>query len=166
MKTSPKLASLFQSPTATVGVQLAAGVVVIGLIFWKLQFSTEAICCGDFDGYYHIKWSRMLWDSLRARSFPPIFTWLPLTTLNPNDYVDHHLLFHIFQIPFTWFGDLRLGAKLSAILFATVALSSCYWLLLRYKIRYPLLWLVALMACSAPFLYLIYPLSFHHMTSL
>ncbi|HKZ01852.1 MAG TPA: hypothetical protein VJ180_06415 [Pyrinomonadaceae bacterium] len=153
MKTSPKLAILFQSQTALLGVQLGAGFIVIGLIFWKLQFSTDAICCGDFDGYYHIKWSRMLWDSIRSRSFPPIFTWLPHTTLNPNDYVDHHLVFHIFQIPFTWFRDLRLGAKIASVLFATLALASCYWLLLRYKIRYPLLWLLALLACSAPFLF-------------
>src|SRR5882724_1299939 len=153
MKTSPKLASLVQSETAMRWIQLGAGAVVIGFIIWKLQFSTQAICCGDFDGYYHIKWSRLLWESIRSHAFPPIFTWLPLTTLNPNDYVDHHFLFHVFQIPFTWFGDLRLAAKLSSVLFASLALASCYWLLLRYRIRYPLVWLLALLSCSAPFLY-------------
>jgi hypothetical protein len=153
MKTSPHLERLFHSPRIMFGVQLGAGMIVIGFIFWRLQFSTDAICCGDFDGYYHIKWSRMLWESTRSQTFPPIFTWLPYTTLNPNDYVDHHLLFHIIQIPFTWFGDLRLGAKLCSVLFATLAVTSCYWLLLRYKIRYPLIWLLGLLACSAPFLY-------------
>ncbi len=133
-------------------MQLAAGAVAIGVIFWRLQYSTDAICCGDFDGYYHIKWSRMLWEALSNRSFPPIFTWLPLTSLNPNDYVDHHFLFHLIQIPFT-FGDLRAGAKVASILFATAALFSCFWLLIHYRIRYSLIWLVALLACSAPFLY-------------
>jgi len=95
----------------------------------------------------------MLWESLRNRSFPPLFTWLPLTTLDPKHYVDHHLLFHFFQMPFTWFGDLRLGAKISATIFASVAVFSCYWLLVRYRIRYSLIWLLALLACSAPFLY-------------
>ena len=95
----------------------------------------------------------MLWESLRSKSFPPQFIWLPLTTLNPKHYVDHHLLFHFFQIPFTWFGDLRMGAKVSATIFATVAVFSCYWLLVRYRIRYSLIWLLALLACSAPFLY-------------
>ncbi|MGH9928046.1 MAG: hypothetical protein ACREA9_02335, partial [Pyrinomonadaceae bacterium] len=79
--------------------------------------------------------------------------WLPLTTLDPEHYVDHHLLFHLFQMPFTWFGDLRLGAKISATIFASVAVLSCYWLLVRYRIRYSLIWLLALLACSAPFLY-------------
>ena len=95
----------------------------------------------------------MLWESLRNRSFPPLFTWLPLTTLDPKHFVDHHLLFHFFQMPFTWFGDLRLGAKISATIFASVAVFSCYWLLVRYRIRYSLIWLLALLACSAPFLY-------------
>ena len=134
-------------------MQLCAGAVAIGLIFWKLQFSTSAICCGDFDGYYHIKWSRILWESLRNHSFPPRFTWLPFTTLDPQHYVDHHLLFHFFQMPFTWFGDLRLGAKISATIFASMAVFSCYWLLVRYRIRYSLVWLLALLACSEPFLY-------------
>ena len=134
-------------------VHLCAAAIVVGLVFWQLQFSTQAICCGDLDGYYHIKWSRMLWESMRNRSFPPAFTWLPLTTLNAKDYVDHHLLFHIFQIPFTWFGDLRLGAKIASTFFASLAVFSCYWLLVRYQTRYVLVWLVALLACSAPFLY-------------
>ncbi len=152
MKISPKLSNALNSETATRGVQLGAGAIIIGLIFWKLQFATDAICCGDFDGYYHVKWSRMLWEGLRNRSFPPIFTWLPLTTLNPNQYVDHHFLFHIFQIPFT-FGDGRLGAKIASVIFASVAVLSCYWLLIHHQIRYVLVWLVALLACSAPFLY-------------
>src|SRR6266852_5574883 len=152
MKTSAKLAAL-DSESAKRTVQLVVGAIAIGLIFWWLQFSTSAICCGDFDGYYHAKWSRIVWQSIRDRSFPPAFPWLPLTTLNPHDYVDHHLLFHILQIPFTRFRDLRLGTKVGSVVFATLAVGSCYWLLVRYRIRYLLVWLVALLACSTPFLY-------------
>ena len=153
MKTSPHLPGVLQSESALRVIQLAVAAIAIGWIFWQLQFSTSAICCGDFDGYYHIKWSRMLWESLRNHSFPPAFTWLPFTTLDAKHYVDHHLLFHFFQMPFTWFGNLRLGAKISATIFASLAVFSCYWLLVRYRIRYSLIWLLALLACSAPFLY-------------
>lgn len=153
MKTSPHLSSRLKSESAKQALLLCGSAAAIGLIFWRLQFSTDAICCGDFDGYYHIKWSRLLWESLRQGNFPPAFTWLPLTTLDPRNFVDHHLLFHGFQIPFTWFGDLRLGAKISATIFGTLAVFSCYWLIVRYRIRYPLLWLLALLASSAPFLY-------------
>ncbi len=153
MSTPAKFWTIFNTKAGLSGIKLGAGALAIGFIFVVLQFSTDAICCGDFDGYYHIKWSHMLWEGLRNRAFPPVFTWLPLTTLNPTSYVDHHFLFHIVQIPFTWFGDLRLAAKISATLFATLAVFSCYWLLVQYEIRYSLVWLLALLACSIPFLY-------------
>jgi len=152
MKTSGKLSAL-QSDTAIRIVQFAVGVIAITFIFWRLQFSTSAICCGDFDGYYHIKWSRTLWEAFKAGKLVPAFPWLPLTTLNPKDYVDHHWLFHIIQIPFAQFRDPRMGAKVASILFGSFALISCYWFLIRYRIRYLLVWLVALLACSAPFLF-------------
>ncbi len=133
---------------------LTVGAAVIFLVFRKLQTSNTSICCGDFDGYYHIRWSRLLWENIKSGHFwPPKFTWLPLTTLNPNAYVDHHLLFHILNIPFTWFGDLTTGAKASATVFATLAVLSCFWLVVRYRVPHALLWLLALLASSAPFLY-------------
>ena len=145
-----------QNVFAHAGVRRAAyfatGALAIGFVFWWLQYSTDAICCGDFDGYYHIGWSQQLWQGIRSGRLPQ-FIWLPLTTLNARDYVDHHFLFHVLQIPFTFFSDVRTGAKISAWLFASLAVLSCYWLILRYRIKYPLLWLVALLGCSAPFLF-------------
>jgi hypothetical protein len=132
---------------------LAVGALSIGFVFWWLQFSTGSICCGDLDGFYHVKWSQLLWQGVRTHHFPPLFTWLPLTTLNAKDYVDHHLLFHILLIPFTSFGDARMGAKIYTLLFASLAVFSCYWLMIRYRISYSLVWLVALLGCSAPFLF-------------
>ena len=152
MKTSRTLPALLKSDRIVYAAQLVIGALIIVTVFSVLQNSTGAICCGDYDGYYHIKWSRILWESLRHGNFPPQFDWLPLTTLNPHDYVDHHLLFHVFQIPFT-FGDLRSGAKLSSVIFASLAVFSCYWMLLHFRIRYPLIWLLALLGCSAPFLF-------------
>jgi hypothetical protein len=134
-------------------LQFIVGAIAIGGIFWKLQFSTSAICCGDFDGYYHIRWTRELWASIKSGSFPAPFPWLPLTTLNPKNYVDHHLLFHILQIPFAEYSDPRLGAKVASALFGGLAVLSCYWLLLWYRVRYVMVWLIALLACSAPFLF-------------
>src|ERR1043166_5904288 len=153
-ETAPKrTSSWLKSESAVRAADLLVGAIAILLIFWWLQYSTTAICCGDYDGYYHIKWARLMWDNLRAGHFPPAFPWLPLTTLNPRNYVDHHLLYHIILIPFTWFRDMQTGAKVSAILFACIAVFSCYWLIVRYEIRYRLVWLLAILACSAPFLY-------------
>jgi hypothetical protein len=135
---------------------LLFGALVIAILFWNLQFATSSVCCGDFDAYYHFRWSRMLWDGILTGNFPPTFSALPLTTLNAKDYVDHHFLFHIFQIPFTLFGDFQYGAKLGTWFFACLAVFSCYWLLVRYRISYPLVWLVAILGSAAPFLYRIH----------
>ncbi|MDQ3907247.1 MAG: hypothetical protein M3268_02770 [Acidobacteriota bacterium] len=143
------LAAVFSARTA----YLFVGALVVGAAFGYLQFSTPAICCGDLDGYYHIRWSQLLLDGLRHGHFPPQFTWLPLTTLNARDYVDHHFLFHLLQSPFTQFGNEILGAKISAWLFASLAVFSCYWLMVRNRVAFPLLWLAALLGSSAPFLF-------------
>jgi hypothetical protein len=153
MTTSSGIVSRFQSESSIRILQFVAGALAIGIIFWQLQFSTDSICCGDYDGYYHIKWTRVLWEGIKHRTFPPAFPWLPLTTLNPKDYVDHHLLFHIFQIPFVAISDGRLGAKIASAVFGGLAVLSCFWLLLKYRIRYPLVWLIAVLACAQPFLF-------------
>jgi broad specificity phosphatase PhoE len=44
------------SERAVRAIYLVVGAVTIGLIFWRLQFSNQSVCCGDFDGYYHIRW--------------------------------------------------------------------------------------------------------------
>jgi hypothetical protein len=146
------LASVFNSRA----VLYVAGALLVGAVFWYLQFSTASVCCGDFDAYYHFRWSRMLWERISAgdfRHFPPAFNALPLTTLNAKDYVDHHFLFHVMQIPFTWFPDMETGAKVGTWLFACLAVLSCYWLVVRNRLSYPLVWLVAIAGSSAPFLY-------------
>lgn len=143
----------YQSESLLRILQFVIGAIATGVIFYLLQFSTTAICCGDFDGYYHVQWTRELWTSMKSKAFPPAFPWLPLTTLNPKNYVDHHLLFHIFQIPFVASSDPRLGAKIASAVFGSLAVLSSYWLMLRYRVRYPLVWLLALLSCSAPFLF-------------
>jgi len=153
MTTSSRILAKLQSESTTRTIGFVIGAIAIVVIMRQLQFSTDSICCGDYDGYYHVKWSRLLWESIKNKSFPPQFPWLPLTTLNAKDYVDHHLLFHIFQMPFVAFRDPRLGSKIGSVVFASLAMLSCYWLLIRYRVRYVLVWLIALLACSVPFLY-------------
>ncbi|HXG66095.1 MAG TPA: hypothetical protein VNO70_13420 [Blastocatellia bacterium] len=139
----------FEIPDSTTGKTLQI-VVAFALIFavmaW-IEFGGPAIL--DNDGYYHIRWSAML-----RESFPrlPPFQALPLTTLNEQDYVDHHYLFHVLLIPFT-FGDLRFGAKLAAAVFASVGITSLFALLVVWRVPYRWLWLAPLVASSEPFLY-------------
>ncbi len=134
-------------------VYLVFGFFAIVLLMSLLQFSTQAVCCGDWDGYYHIRWSALLWENISHFKWLPEFKWLPLTVLNPKDYADHHFLFHLLQIPFLWFFEPVTAAKVAAVMFGSLAIFSVYWLMFRYKVDYLLLWLAALLTCSNPFFY-------------
>ncbi|MGC2236720.1 MAG: hypothetical protein WA584_11195 [Pyrinomonadaceae bacterium] len=134
-------------------VYLIFGFCAIVLLMVLLQFSTSAICCGDWDGYYHIRWSAELWNSFKGGHWLPEFRWLPLTVLNPKDYADHHFLFHLLQIPFLWFFEPVMAAKVAAVFYGSLAIFSVYWLMFRYRIDYLLLWFFALLTCANPFFY-------------
>ncbi len=111
-----------------------------------IQFATPDL--PDNDGFYHIK----LASIMRAEGLKPEFPWLPLSILNAADFYDHHFLFHVALIPFT-FGDLRLGAKWSAVIFASLAFLAIWFLFHRQKVPYAWLWALALLGISDAFLY-------------
>ena len=120
--------------------------LVLSVMAW-IQFGGPAIL--DNDGYYHIRWAAML-----RENFPnlPAFKALPLTTLDEQNYVDHHYLFHLLLIPFT-LSDLRVGAKLAAVVFSSLGIASLFALLAAYRIRFRWIWLAPLVAGSEHFLY-------------
>ena len=127
--------------------QVAACFLLTLCVMAWLEFSTPAIL--DNDGYYHIRWSKLLRESAPHL---PQFKWLPLTTLNERSYADQHFLFHVFLIPFTY-GDLRLGAKSAAVVFSSVGITSLFALLVAYQVPLRWIWLVLLVGSSEAFLY-------------
>jgi len=129
------------------------GVIAVALLMSFLQFQTTAICCGDWDGYYHIRWSSLLWENFSHFKWLPEFKWLPLTVLNAHDYNDHHFLFHLLQIPFLWFFVPVMAAKVAAVVFSTLAIFSVYWLLYRYNVDHLLVWFAAILTCANMFYY-------------
>src|SRR3972149_6909149 len=120
---------------------------VVFLTFLGLvQFSTSALA--GVDGYYPIR----LADLMRTQGLKPYFPWLPLTILNAREFYDHHFLYHVGLIPFT-FGDLRLGAKWSAVIFPSLAFMSIWWLLRNQRVPYSALWAIGLVGISEAFIY-------------
>jgi hypothetical protein len=111
-----------------------------------IQFSTPHM--PDNDGFYHIKFAWLM----RTEGLKPEFPYLPLSILNGEDFYDHHFLYHVALIPFT-FSDLRLGAKWAAVTFASLAFLAVWYLLYRQKIPYAWLWALALLGISEAFLY-------------
>src|SRR5215207_855907 len=111
-----------------------------------IQFATPDM--PDNDGFYHIK---LAW-LMRTEGLKPDFPYLPLSILNEREFYDHHFLFHVALIPFT-FGDLRTGAKWAAVLFASLAFLAVWYLLYRQKIPFAWLWAMGLLGISDAFLF-------------
>ncbi|MFH1425908.1 MAG: hypothetical protein ABIG66_00530 [Candidatus Kerfeldbacteria bacterium] len=95
----------------------------------------------DPDSFYHIKISEMM---IKKRQAITEFPWLQFTTLK-NAYVDHHLLYHVYLIPFILALGTTVGVKLATILLGsgTVTLFCC--LLQKMKVRYSLLFSILLL---------------------
>ena len=125
-----------------------------GLSLWGIfvlflalvQFSTPDL--PDNDGFYHIKLAYLM----RTEGLKPDFPYLPLSILNEREFYDHHFLYHVALLPFT-FGDLRIGAKLAAVFFASLAFLSIWNLLKNQRVAYAWLWALGLLAVSEAFIY-------------
>ncbi len=133
-----RLHSIF--PSAAIFLLFIVGMALI-------QFSTPDM--PDNDGFYHIK---LAW-LMRTEGLKPEFTWLPLSILNPQEYYDHHFLYHVALIPFTYFADLRVGAKWSAVVFSSLAFLAVWFLFHRQRVPFAWLWALALLGISDAFLY-------------
>jgi hypothetical protein len=129
-------------------LKMTPAILVVAFVFSQIQWSTPAII--GVDGHFHIK----IAEIMRQNVIPaPIwFPWLQLTILNPAQFTDHHLLYHILLEPFTLM-DLRLGAKLAAASFASVTVLAIYGLMFWQRVRWSVLWLLLLLGSSAAFLY-------------
>ena len=124
--------------------------VLLFLLFFLgmavIEFATPDL--PDNDGFYHIKFAYLM----RTEGLKPDFPYLPLSILNETEFYDHHFLFHVALIPFT-FGDLRLGAKWAAVTFASLAFLAVWFLFYRQRVPFAWLWALALLGISDAFLY-------------
>ena len=89
---------------------------------------------------------------MRTEGLKPEFSWIPLSILNEREFYDHHFLFHVALIPFT-FGDLHLGAKWAAVTFASLAFLAVWYLFYRQRVPMAWLWALGLLGISDAFLY-------------
>ena len=97
MQTSRTLPAFLKSDKTIFAAQFVTGAVVIVAMFILLQYSTQAICCGDYDGYYTSSGAGCFGRDAN-RSLPP--THLVAVTRSIRQYVDHHSfsLFHSFHV--------------------------------------------------------------------
>jgi hypothetical protein len=119
---------------------------VFALFMGLTQFSTPNLPGND--GFYHIKMAYLM----RTEGLKPDFPWLPLTILNAREFYNHHFLFHVLLIPFT-FGNLLIGAKLAAVVFSGVAFWLVWRLLDKQRVPYAAAWALGLLALSEAFIF-------------
>lgn len=113
--------------------------------FYSIQFSIPRIV--GVDGYFHIKFSYLM----RHQGFISSLPWLQYTIY--KDYFrDHHFLYHLLYIPFTFF-NLITGAKLAAVVFPSLATSAFYWLLNVNKVKFAFIWTLFFLISSHSFIY-------------
>lgn len=90
---------------------------------------------GDPDGFYHAKMVLLLKNGQLINTLP----WMQFSTLKDN-FTDHHLLYHILIIPFTYFVDNPLIAiKIATVFFTVAMILVFYWLLKKLHVAWPLL---------------------------
>ncbi len=120
-------------------------IIALTTIFAWIQFAVPWLVA--FDGSFHIKYSYILGQEGFIDKLP----WLQYT-IHRDNYRDHHLLFHYLLIPFT-FGDLNLGGKIATVFFAVLMGLSMYLVFTRSKVKYPIVWSLAMVLSSEPFLF-------------
>lgn len=120
--------------------------LTFALVMGVAQFSTPGL--PGTDGYYHIRMAELM----RQEGLKPDFPYLPQTVLNAREFYNHHLLFHVLLIPFTYLGPL-FGAKLAAVVFSVLAFLAVWRLLKGQNVPYSALWALGLLVVSDAFLY-------------
>ncbi len=101
------------------------------------------------DDYYH---SRIAAQIIEQRTLRVDFPWLPLTILNPQQFVDHHLLYHIYLSPWMVWGGLP-AVKIAQSLVVGGLFLALWSLLKMLGVKSAMLWTIGLLGVSAPFLY-------------
>ncbi len=121
--------------------------IIFFIAFAFFSFLQSAPVMPDPDGFYHAKTALLISERGIIRDFP----FLQFTTLKDN-YIDHHLLYHLILIPFVKFFNPLVGVKLAQSALAAIFITVFCWFLKKEKVKLPLLWTIVLMA-NSPFIF-------------
>ncbi|OGY43657.1 MAG: hypothetical protein A3B89_04445 [Candidatus Buchananbacteria bacterium RIFCSPHIGHO2_02_FULL_40_13] len=125
----------FMNSLKTISKRLANHQAIAGLLLFLLVLAffswlEYAPTLADPDSFYHAKMTALISENGLVRDFP----YLQFTTLK-DGYIDHHLLYHLYLIPFVKIFPLPVGLKIGHSLLAALVLATLYWLLTKLKVR-------------------------------
>lgn len=95
----------------------------------------------DPDAYYHMTLTQIMLD---MRGVVTDFPWLQFTTLK-DAYLDHHLLYHVFLMPFIAAFGQPIGLKIATTLLGAAVITALFLLLRRFHVRYASVWSLLLL---------------------
>ncbi len=101
----------------------------------------------DPDSFYHAKISQLIYEQGIVKDFP----WLTATNLS-QDFIDHHLLYHLILVPFVAVFNPLVGIKIASVLFATAFVLVFFWFLRSFKVR-GALWFSLFLLTINPFIF-------------
>lgn len=91
----------------------------------------------DADSYYHGSIAELM---IKQRGFVHNYPWLT-KMIYADHFVDGHLGYHLWLIPFVGLAGLELGMHIAAVMGALLAIGALYWGLRRLSPRWAL-WLI------------------------
>lgn len=115
--------------------------------FAFFSFLQSAPVMPDPDGFYHAKTTLLISE----QGIPQNFPFLQFTTLKDN-YIDHHLIYHLILTPFVKFFNPLIGVKFAQSILAAIFITVFYWFLKKEKVKLAPLWII-LLAANSPFIF-------------
>ena len=116
------------------------------LLFFIIQFSSGDLAGND--SHLYIKLAEITKNQGLIKEFP----WLNFTVMN-SSFTGLHFLYYFFLIPFTFFGNLIIGAKIASLFFLSLMASTFYVILKDLNLKYNLFWCFLLFSSSGYFLF-------------
>lgn len=127
--------------------KVIAGLLLFLLCFIFFSWLEYAPTFSDPDSFYHTKIAQLISQQGIVKDFP----YLPFTTLK-NGYIDQHLLYHIYLVPFVKLFPPLVGAKIGHIFLDSLALLTLYWLFIKLRVH-GAFWYVIFLLFVEPFVF-------------
>lgn len=121
--------------------------IVFEIAFIIFYFLQNQLTFADPDSFYHTKMAILMKEGGIVREFP----WLQFAVIK-DYYTDHHLLYHIFLLPFIAILPPLVGVKLATIIFSSFAVTLFFWLLKKFEVKGAWAY-VFILALSASFIF-------------
>lgn len=124
------------------------GILLIAVLLWITVKTELTPGFPDADSYYHGQIAQLM---IQQRGFVHAYPWLTFMTWR-DGFVDGHLGYHIWLIPFVGLFGLETGMKISAGVGALLAVGAIYWGLHRLNPRWAL-WLTYIVILTNEFMF-------------